>query len=242
MNYAAPIYTHPSWTAASFGGGDLRAHARLVRQHLRRVVDDLRRPAPRPARSTRSTGDAPRSPRSPTLPNNGPAFGNINYDCVSETIRVSSHEDCRIYQLDMERQRSAARTTTPTGDVTMGAPADPGEPDGVFCPLGERMWAVQSHYGKHLLQRVVGGLRPAGSRATRTRSGRSSRRRRPASPTARTAKLEATIPGLQRQLATATRSPTSASRRPAGCSRPSARCTATSRPARTSRPPTSCSR
>jgi hypothetical protein len=39
-----------------------------------------------------------------TLPNNGPAFGNLNYDCVSETIYVSNHEDGRIYQLDMSGQ------------------------------------------------------------------------------------------------------------------------------------------
>ncbi|MCA9690426.1 MAG: hypothetical protein KC636_12515, partial [Myxococcales bacterium] len=35
-----------------------------------------------------------------------------------------------------------------TGDLTMGPPMDPGEPNGVFAPLGERVWGVQSHAGR----------------------------------------------------------------------------------------------
>jgi len=81
------------------------------------------------------------------LPNSGPAIGNINYDCVSETIRASSHEDCRIYQFDMNgtivsTYHHASKT------VTLGPANEPNEPNGQFCPLGDRVWAVQSHYEK----------------------------------------------------------------------------------------------
>jgi hypothetical protein len=82
-----------------------------------------------------------------TLPNNGPAFGNLNYDCVSETIYVSNHEDGRIYQVDMSGD-VVSTYHHGTGDVTLGPAADPGEPDGVFAPLGDRVWAVQSHAGR----------------------------------------------------------------------------------------------
>ena len=82
-----------------------------------------------------------------TLPNNGPAFGNLNYDCVSETIYVSSHEDGRIYQVDMTgKVVSSYRHSDKT--VTLGLPNDPGEPNGVFIPLAQRVWAVQSHAGR----------------------------------------------------------------------------------------------
>ncbi len=82
-----------------------------------------------------------------TLPNNGPAFGNINYDCVSQTIYVSNHEDGRIYHLDMMGQVVSTYRHL-TKDVTMGPAADPGEPNGQFTPLGDRVWAVQSHAGR----------------------------------------------------------------------------------------------
>jgi hypothetical protein len=48
-----------------------------------------------------------------TLPNNGPAMGNLNYDCVSQTIYVSNFEDGRIYQIDMSGRSSAPTTTGP---------------------------------------------------------------------------------------------------------------------------------
>jgi len=81
------------------------------------------------------------------LPNNGPAFGNLNYDCVSQTIYVSSHEDGRIYQLDTQGQVVSTYRHL-TKDVTLGPAADPGEPNGQFTPLGDRVWAVQSHAGR----------------------------------------------------------------------------------------------
>jgi len=146
MNYPAPIYTHSSWTAQNFGGGLFG---------LTLDSDGNIYVAPSTVYGSNSTPgtiykvDAETAAISTfaTLPNTGPAFGNINYDCASETLRVVSHEDCRIYQLDM----SGSIVSTyhhATGDVTMGAANDAGEPDGVFCPLGERMWAVQSHYGR----------------------------------------------------------------------------------------------
>jgi hypothetical protein len=82
-----------------------------------------------------------------TLPNNGPAFGNINYDCVSETFYVSNHEDGRIYQLDMDGD-VVSTYDHETGDVTIGPANEPGEPNGAFATLGQRPWAVQSHAGR----------------------------------------------------------------------------------------------
>ncbi len=82
-----------------------------------------------------------------TLPNTGPALGNLNYDCVSETIYVSNHEDGRIYQIDMSGD-IVSTYHHGSGDVTLGAANDAGEPNGQFAPLGERVWAVQSHFGR----------------------------------------------------------------------------------------------
>jgi hypothetical protein len=82
-----------------------------------------------------------------TLPNNGPAMGTINYDCVSESLYVANMEDGRIYQLDMDGDVISTYHHA-TGDVTMGPANDQGEPNGAFVPLGERPWAVQSHAGR----------------------------------------------------------------------------------------------
>jgi cysteine-rich repeat protein len=82
-----------------------------------------------------------------TLPNNGPAFGNINYDCVSETIYVSNHEDGRVYQIDMGGKVVSTYRHSDK-NVTLGLPNDVGEPNGQFIPLGQRVWAVQSHAGR----------------------------------------------------------------------------------------------
>ena len=82
-----------------------------------------------------------------TLPNNGPGFGNINYDCVSESFYVSNHEDGRIYQLDNDGDITSTYDHA-TGDVTMGPANEPGEPNGQFAALGERPWAVQSNAGR----------------------------------------------------------------------------------------------
>jgi hypothetical protein len=82
-----------------------------------------------------------------TLPNNGPAFGTINYDCVSESLYVANMEDGRIYQLDMDGD-VVSTYHHGSGNVTMGPANDQGEPNGSFVPLGERPWAVQSHAGR----------------------------------------------------------------------------------------------
>jgi hypothetical protein len=82
-----------------------------------------------------------------TLPNNGPAMGNINYDCVSETVYVANMEDGRIYQVDMDGDIVSTYHHA-SGDVTIGPANDQGEPNGAFVPLGERPWAVQSNAGR----------------------------------------------------------------------------------------------
>jgi hypothetical protein len=146
MWHHAPIYTHTSWTAANFGGGLFG---------LTLDSDGNIYVAPSTVYGANSTPgtiykiDAETAAISAfaMVPNTGPAFGNINYDCASETLRVTSHEDCRIWQIDMSGSIVSTYHHT-TGDVTIGPAADPGEPNAMFCPLGDRLWAVQSHYGR----------------------------------------------------------------------------------------------
>ncbi|MBX7083198.1 MAG: hypothetical protein K1X88_28585 [Nannocystaceae bacterium] len=146
MNYAAPMYIHPTWLAASFGGGifgiTLDSYGNIYVS-----ASSLWSGNTTPGTIYKVDKDTALVSAFATVPNNGPAFGNLNYDCVSETIRVSSHEDCRIWQIDMNGD-VVSTYHHGTGDVSIGAPNDPGEPNGQFCPLGDRVWAVQSHYGR----------------------------------------------------------------------------------------------
>jgi hypothetical protein len=75
-------------------------------------------------------------------------MGNLNYDCVSESIYVSNHEDGRIYQLDIYTGDVLSTYHHASGDVTIGPANDANEPNGQFVPLGDRVWAVQSHAGR----------------------------------------------------------------------------------------------
>jgi len=146
MNYMAPIYSHSTWTAANFGGG-LFGLTLDSEGNIYVATSTVYGMNSTPGTIYKIDGGTAQISTFATIPNSGPAFGNINYDCVSETLRVVSHEDCRIWQLDMNGQ-VVSTYHHGTGDVSIGSPADPGEPDGQFCPLGERMWAVQSHYGR----------------------------------------------------------------------------------------------
>jgi hypothetical protein len=146
LNYAAPRYIHPSWTAATFGGGIFGITIDSF-GNIYVAASTVYGTNATPGAIFKIDKDSAAVSTFATLPNAGPAFGNLNYDCDSETLRVVSHEDCRIYQLDM----AGGVVSTyhhGTGDVTLGLAADPGEPDGMFCPLGDRMWAVQAHYGR----------------------------------------------------------------------------------------------
>jgi hypothetical protein len=144
--YNAPRYIHPSWTQATFGGGIFGLTIDSY-GNIYTAASTVYGSNSTPGAIFKIDKDTAAVSTFATLPNTGPAFGNLNYDCDSETLRVTSHEDCRIWQLDMDGNvRSTYHHAT--GDVTMGPAADPGEPDGVFCPLGARMWAVQAHYGR----------------------------------------------------------------------------------------------
>jgi hypothetical protein len=145
MNYLAPLYTQPHWTAANLGkifGLTLDSDGNLY------VAPSSVYGATQNASTIkRIDGITGEISDFVTLPNNGPAMGNLNYDCVSETIYVSNHEDGRIYQVDM----GGVIVSTyhhGSGDVTIGPANDVGEPNGQFAPLGERPWAVQSHAGR----------------------------------------------------------------------------------------------
>jgi len=145
-NYFAPIYTNPAWTGAAVGGAvfgltlDSAGNAYLAATTVYGNTST-------PGTIYRVDGVTAQVSVFADLPNNGPGLGNINYDCNSETIYASNHEDGRIYQLEMDGTiRSTYRHST--GSVTLGPAADPGEPNGVFSELGDRVWAVQSHAGR----------------------------------------------------------------------------------------------
>ena len=145
LNYLAPLYHHPTWTLDNLGkifGLTLDSDGNLYVAPTTAYGANSS-----PATIKRIDGVTGEITAFATLPNNGPAMGNLNYDCVSQTIYVSNFEDGRIYQIDM----NGAIVSTfhhQTGDVTLGPPADPGEPDGQFAPLGSRPWAVQSNAGR----------------------------------------------------------------------------------------------
>jgi hypothetical protein len=145
LNYLAPLYQNPNWDMTNLGkvfgltldsDGNIYAAPTTVwganpNANKIRKIDAI----------TGAISDFA------TLPNNGPAMGNINYDCVSESLYVSNHEDGRIYQIDMDGDILSTYHHG-TGDVTMGPANDQGEPNGAFAPLGERPWAIQSHAGR----------------------------------------------------------------------------------------------
>ena len=144
-NYNAPKYYQPQWTQDQLGkifGITLDSYGNIYV-----AASTVYGANPAPNKIRRIDAESGVITDFATLPNNGPAFGNLNYDCVSQTIYVSNHEDGRIYQVDMNGDVVSTYHHA-TGDVTMGPAADPGEPDGVFAPLGARVWAVQSHAGR----------------------------------------------------------------------------------------------
>ncbi|MBI4718763.1 MAG: hypothetical protein HY763_13230 [Planctomycetes bacterium] len=72
-----------------------------------------------------------------TLPNTGPALGNIAYDCVCRQFFVTNFEDGKIYRIN------AAGTVVSSYDH--------GVPDGGsagFAPLGDRPWGVHVYRGR----------------------------------------------------------------------------------------------
>ncbi len=146
MNYLAPLYHHPTWTLDNLGrifGLTLDSDGNLYV-----APTPVYGANPSPATIKRIDGVTSEVTVFATLPNNGPAMGNLNYDCVSQTIYVSNFEDGRIYQLDM-KGAIVSTYKHATGDVTLEAAADPGEPDGQSAPLDPaRPWAVQSNAGR----------------------------------------------------------------------------------------------
>ena len=145
MNYNAPLYSNPIWTLNNLGhvfGLTLDSAGNMYLAPS--TVWGATQYANTVKKIDAITGEISDFA---TLPNNGPAFGNLNYDCVSETIYIANHEDGRIYQLDMDGDVKSTYHHG-TGDVTMGPANDPGEPNGAFAPLGERPWAIQSNAGR----------------------------------------------------------------------------------------------
>jgi hypothetical protein len=143
MNYPAPRYRHPSWTQANLGkifGLTLDSNGNIYV-----APSTVYGPTLNPATIKRIDHITGAVSDFATLPNSGPAFGNINYDCISQTIYVANHEDGRIYQVNMAGTIVSTYRHL-TKEVTMGAPAD--QPDGAYSPLGDRVWAIQSHAGR----------------------------------------------------------------------------------------------
>jgi hypothetical protein len=147
LNYAAPQYSHSSWTEPTFGGGTFGITLDSYGNIYVAASSIYSGDTSTPGTIYKVDKDTAEVSIFVELPNSGPSIGNINYDCVSETLRASNHEDGRIWQFEMDGDvRSTYHHAT--GDVTLGEPNDPGEPNGQFAPLGERVWAVQAHYGK----------------------------------------------------------------------------------------------
>jgi hypothetical protein len=146
MYYAAPLYQNPNWDTAALGG---RVFGLTLDSEGNMYVapSTVWGANQNPHTIKRIDGITGQISNFATLPNNGPAMGNLNYDCVSETIYVSNHEDGRIYQIDMDGE-IVSTYHHGSGDVTMGPANDQGEPNGSFAPLGERPWAIQSHAGR----------------------------------------------------------------------------------------------
>ncbi|MEZ4452308.1 MAG: hypothetical protein R3B09_22770 [Nannocystaceae bacterium] len=146
MNYLAPIYHNAAWQQGALGrifGLTLDSDGNIYVAPTTVYGANSQGPGT----IKRIDGVTGAVSDFATIPNNGPALGNINYDCVSETIYASNHEDGRIYQLDMNGQIVSTYRHSDK-NVTIGPPNDPGEPDGQFIPLGARVWAVQSHAGR----------------------------------------------------------------------------------------------
>lgn len=145
INYLAPLYWQPQWDINIVGkvfGLTLDSDGNIYV-----AATTIYGATSAPDKIRRIDGVTGQVSDFATLPNAGPAFGNLNYDCVSQTIYVSNHEDGRIYQVDMDGNVVSTYKHA-TGDVTIGLANDPGEPNGQFVPLGERPWAVQSHAGR----------------------------------------------------------------------------------------------
>jgi len=145
LNYNAPKYHDPAWQQANLGrlfGLTLDSDGNIYVAPTTVYGQN-----PSPATIKRIDHLTGQITDFATVPNNGPAIGNINYDCVSQTLRASNHEDGRIYQFDMSGNIISTYHHA-KGEVTMGPANDPGEPNGQFAPLGERVWAVQSHAGR----------------------------------------------------------------------------------------------
>ncbi len=145
LNYLAPRYHNPGWTKPALGS--LFGLTLDSAGNIYVASTTVYGPNPDPATIKRIDGVTGEITVLATLPNNGPQIGNINYDCVSETIYASNHDDGRIYQVDMSGTIVSTYSHA-LQDVTMGPANDPGEPNGVFMPLGKRPWAVQSHAGR----------------------------------------------------------------------------------------------
>ncbi|NVB38620.1 hypothetical protein G6O69_12335 [Pseudenhygromyxa sp. WMMC2535] len=146
QNYLAPLYYNSQWTEANLG----KVFGLTLDSYGNMYVAPSTVYGSTANTNTIKRIDAETGEISDfvTLPNNGPAFGNINYDCVSESLYVANHEDGRIYQVNINNGEVISTYHHATGDVTMGAANDANEPNGTFAPLGERVWAVQSHAGR----------------------------------------------------------------------------------------------
>jgi hypothetical protein len=146
LNYLAPLYHRPEWTLT----GSLGKNFGITLDsegNLYLAATTVWGANQTPGQIKKIDAITAEITVFETLPNNGPAFGNINYDCVSETFYVSNHEDGRIYQLDMQGD-IVSTYDHETGDVTIGPANEPGEPNGQFATLGQRPWAVQSNAGR----------------------------------------------------------------------------------------------
>ncbi len=148
--YGAEIYHHETWTRRFLGdvfGLTLDSSGNIYAAATTIYFVRFGAPIPDPGAVYRIDHKTAMITKFVSLPNKGPALGNINYDCTHDSFYVSNHDDGRIYQVDPSG-RILSSYDHATASVRFGPGTEPGEPDGVFVPLGERVWAVQSHRGR----------------------------------------------------------------------------------------------
>jgi hypothetical protein len=75
-----------------------------------------------------------------------PGLGNLSFDCDTQMLYVSNHEDGRIYRLD-SLGNVLSTFDHATATIAAGGAAELGDAPG-FVPRNERVWAVQPHNGR----------------------------------------------------------------------------------------------
>lgn len=141
-DFGAPIYTHPSWSETNLGSifgvtldpaGNIYVASTTC--YYMDWIGSLGGSAGAVYKLDTNTSVASLFV---TVPNSGPALGNICYDCEFDQFFVSNMDDGQIYRI---KDTSGSGVILDSFDFgTISNPVD-----GIFAPLGDRVWAAQKH-------------------------------------------------------------------------------------------------